>query len=541
MQHCVKTKRADLFLIAVCFLASGLVSVYLGPDGNWDLRNYHYYNAYSFLTNRLSYDVAPAQIQSFHNPLLDIPFYLMMQHLRPILYGFIVGGLQGINIWLVYKIAYTVLGAMSETRRRLLSFAAGITGYYGAANLYEIGTTYQDNVTSLFVLGALLLTILSIRTTQIDSIMTSKKRLVASGFLLGVATGLKLVVAVYALSFACVVMVIGSTWRARIMNTIITSISIFFGAALSIGYWMKVLWTHFQSPLFPYYNKVFQSPYYVLNNSIDGRFFPRDKWQILFYPFHFMKHSTLVSEVGFRDIRFALCYLLLMLFFFMLFYKKIARSYGSEVMTDLSFSSQLGDISLFFMPFFVLSYIVWQKMFSIYRYIIPLELLSPVFILLILRYIFPFEKIFVRTSLGLFALIVLTLSPISHKRAPWTGGYFDVKIPSSLNNLEHATIIMADNAPLSYIIPFFPKGCRFVSIKNNFMQPSEHNLLQDRIRKLLRENTKNTYLLYKGKSKSNYDALLNSYHYRINRKQFYKVNTRFDNDLFLAPLIQVHL
>jgi hypothetical protein len=535
------TKKTDLFLIALCFIVSGLVSLYLGQDGNWDLRNYHYYNAYSFLNNRLTYDVAPAQIQSFYNPILDIPFYLMMQYLRPIFYGFIVGGLQGINIWLLYRITFAVLSDISKTKRRLLSFGAAITGFCGAANLGEIGATYQDNITSLFVLAAVLLTISSIQTNKTESGTPLTKGLAASGFLLGVATGFKLVVAVYALSFACVTTVIGSTWQIRMRNVIITGISTLFGAALSIGYWMKVLWMNFQSPLFPYYNKIFKSPYWELANFTDSRFFPRDKWQMLFYPFYFLKEPSLITnEGGFRDIRFALCYLLLMLFFFVFFYKRIARVYGGQDVTgDLGNSNQIKAISLFFLSFFVFSYILWQQMFSQYRYIIPLELLSPLFILLIIRYIFPFEKIIVRISLGLFALVMLTLSPMHHKRASWTESYFDVNVPS-LENLQHATIIMADNAPLSYIIPFFPKGCRFISIRNNFMWPSGTNLLQARTRKMLNDDGDEVYLLYKENSKENYAALLNSYYYRISRKQFYKVNTKFDADLYLAPLTRVY-
>lgn len=57
-----------IFLIPSIF---GLVSVFLGKDFNWDLRNYHYDNAYSFLANRLGFYISPAQLQTFFNPILD--------------------------------------------------------------------------------------------------------------------------------------------------------------------------------------------------------------------------------------------------------------------------------------------------------------------------------------------------------------------------------------------------------------------------------------------------------------------------------------
>ena len=46
-----------------------------GMDANWDLRNYHLYNPHAWLTGRSAVDIAPAQLQGFHNPILDLPLY----------------------------------------------------------------------------------------------------------------------------------------------------------------------------------------------------------------------------------------------------------------------------------------------------------------------------------------------------------------------------------------------------------------------------------------------------------------------------------
>ena len=56
-----------------------------GMDANWDLRNYHLYNPHAWLTGRDSLDVAAAQLQSFHNPLLDVPLYLLVSSGAPTL------------------------------------------------------------------------------------------------------------------------------------------------------------------------------------------------------------------------------------------------------------------------------------------------------------------------------------------------------------------------------------------------------------------------------------------------------------------------
>ena len=69
----------DVGLLLAAMLLAGTASVLLlRQDANWDLQNYHFYNAWAFVHGRLGWDLAPAQLQTFHNPLLDLPFYGMV-------------------------------------------------------------------------------------------------------------------------------------------------------------------------------------------------------------------------------------------------------------------------------------------------------------------------------------------------------------------------------------------------------------------------------------------------------------------------------
>ena len=73
-----------LGLLAAAPFLAGLLGVVLGQDVNWDLRNYHWYNAYAFLNGRYDGgDFMPSQTQFFFNPLLDVPFYLLATHAAP--------------------------------------------------------------------------------------------------------------------------------------------------------------------------------------------------------------------------------------------------------------------------------------------------------------------------------------------------------------------------------------------------------------------------------------------------------------------------
>src|SRR5688500_8071941 len=70
----LRVLRETIGYLAVPFLCAA-VAWWLGQDTNWDLRNYHLYNAYAFLNDRQAMDLAPAGQQTWLNPLLDIFWY----------------------------------------------------------------------------------------------------------------------------------------------------------------------------------------------------------------------------------------------------------------------------------------------------------------------------------------------------------------------------------------------------------------------------------------------------------------------------------
>ena len=70
-------------LVLLTVVAYGLLAIALGQDANWDLRNYHYYDAYAFLTGRYDFDVVPAHVSTFYNPLLYVPLYWLLQAAPP--------------------------------------------------------------------------------------------------------------------------------------------------------------------------------------------------------------------------------------------------------------------------------------------------------------------------------------------------------------------------------------------------------------------------------------------------------------------------
>ena len=138
------------FMLAIA--VGALVTIKAGQDQNWDLLNYHLYNPYALLHGLEGKNIAPAQIQSFYNPILDVPTYLFIAHLRPIVAGSVLGAVQGINLWLAYEISLVVLSSFSRRRGYklcLFAFMISLGSFFGAVNLAEIGGTMGDNIVSL--------------------------------------------------------------------------------------------------------------------------------------------------------------------------------------------------------------------------------------------------------------------------------------------------------------------------------------------------------------------------------------------------------
>ena len=69
------------FFILFSLLALGMI---LGAcfmfEFSWDFANYHYYNPWAFFNGRLGYDIAPASVNTYFNPLIDIPFYSLVKY-----------------------------------------------------------------------------------------------------------------------------------------------------------------------------------------------------------------------------------------------------------------------------------------------------------------------------------------------------------------------------------------------------------------------------------------------------------------------------
>src|SRR5438046_6223933 len=190
-----------IFLAIACLSLGALASVFLGQDANWDLRNYHLYNGYAALHGRFPADLAPANLQSWINPTLDIPYaWLALGPLfkHPMLLAGFMGIWYGALIAAVLGIANLLYRRWPTGKRVLATIAATVIASTGAAVLSQAGTTFNEIQTGALVLAAVWLLA---RELELETGTLPRATVVVfAGALLGAAAGLKFTSGIFAIA-----------------------------------------------------------------------------------------------------------------------------------------------------------------------------------------------------------------------------------------------------------------------------------------------------------------------------------------------------
>lgn len=446
-----------LLIVAFCILAHGR-----GSDTNWDFRNHHLYGPFALLHSKIGYDLAPAQVQTFLAPMLDLlvtPLRVALND-RPHTLNVALAVPHGVAAFFAFAIARKLL-AEAGTLGIPLALAAAAIGATGAAGLPTLAASDSEMIPASFLLAGV-----NLLLPQIDA--KKHGRWFLAGILIGVAIGLKLTLAPFCAGAVVAVLVTAAgPWFLRCKQVVVLGVGVALAATAVAGPWWLILYHHYESPLFPFYNKWFRSPYYDAINLSDDRFRPRTLAQTLFYPFSWAVHAhTLVAEAPVRDPRIALS----------------ALGVAATVLRKIDRKTS------FFVIFVAVSYVLWEIAFSIYRYLAPLELLSGVAMLLPFRPLLTTERrqgaAFIAFALLLFVLLRVTIYPdwghAAHSRRA-----VDVRMP---NFPANSLVVMLDTAPMAYLATFAPPSTRFVGAHSNLINPGDRTLLAQQIEGAIRRH-----------------------------------------------------
>jgi hypothetical protein len=468
-----KDRAFILILQILKFLAipliCSLISLKLGRDLNWDLKHYHYYNAYAFIAHRQDFDIAPAQLQTFFNPLGDVPFYLLTRFFPSWVAGFVLGFIHGFNLSLIFAIFWKITNFANKWRKLFCGMCVVLVSGIAPTFVAELGNTMNDNVTTLFVLGAVLLLIMASENSDKREDQPYLIYVGLAAVIMGIGVGIKPSIAIFAVSTAFVFSVLQTSWRNKAMSLFIYGVSGILGTLISAGFLWWQLWLRFGNPLFPFYNQFFKSPYFVLTPVEWSPFLPRNFWEYIAWPIMFSIQSYRTNQLQYFDIRFALLYILVMIWL-SVYFAKTFRLVLLEPTGNCNLF--LTRASNFLSLFFLVSYLLWMKESAAYRFIGPLELLVPCVFLILLERVVPPRKISAVLAVTAALLTLAVFKPFTWGRFSWTDKYFSVDT-THFNTSEDALVVMLGSSPTSFVIPEFPPNFRFVRPEGNLSTQSK--------------------------------------------------------------------
>lgn len=473
---------------------AGLLSVVLGPDNNWDLRFYHLYAPWAYLHGRYLYDIGPAQYQGFFNPTADLFFYALTSsrlNESPHVVAFIMGAVHGVNAVLIFAIALHVLRPLQRLESLTLRAVALLMGVSGAGFVSLLGTTTNDLVNSIFMLGSLLAIL---KVADQTSEHGAWRGFAWSGLLAGIGIGLKYTAAVFIPGFGVIALIVAV--RRKIVSGLIAfGVAAMLGVLAVAGHHLLALWQDFGNPVFPLFNNIFQSPYYDPVSIRDTQFLPRDFWQLIARPFYWAKtNSYLASELPFRDWRGAIAYAALVAGVLI-----FAASYIRQKHPRDGVFAETRGLGLVFI-FVVVSYFSWELGFGIYRYALPLEMLTGVVTMGALIWLFEDRCLRIVVAIVLLAIAVTTTVYLDWGRGRYGDRYVDVRVPQLPVN---SVVLIATWDPISYFIPFAEPTAQFLGIENNYLELSQNNKLTSEVKRIMRTPGRPKFVLSIGEFNSN--------------------------------------
>lgn len=443
-------------------LTGALYTFAMGEDVNWDWQNYHEYNVWAVLNGRYRLDAVPPGFQTYFNPIVYFPVYYL-RHFLPSPYGLmIIGAIHGLNLALICLCARVVLRQAATVAAIA---AAVVIAAFGPMTLSEVGTSFSDVLLALPLIGGFLLILAADRSPTANHLL--------AGLLIGAAVGLKLTNVVYAAGAAAAMLAAARPLKA----TVLLGLGGIAGAALTGGEWCLITWRDTGNPIFPLFNAVFQSREAASINLMDVQFMPRSISDALAYPFYWLVGDHRGAEHPFRDARFAVVTVLLVLGLF----ARMTRSCAIFTRRDVQL-----------VVLFAVSYLAWLGLFSIQRYAVVLELLcGPLIVLLLVRIGASTRPASPATSsVPLDAITVTVAIAIALWSQPadwWHRRWSETYQPKIADELNRPAIYFLLGKPLAYIAPHLAPQSRFYLLADIGLPIIPDGIFDQRIRAGLKE------------------------------------------------------
>lgn len=463
----------------ICFTVGfAIAAAALPTDGTYDFRNYHFYNGFAALHDRRGLDIAPAQLQTSLFYGLDIVYYSLFARLNdhPILINILLS--------IPYSVAATTLFVVARLFARpafawpnLASAAAAVFGLTGASTLPTLATAQSELVPGLAILIALTRWLV-LENAGSNTIWSA----LAVGGLAGLSVGLKLTQAPLFVGMAVAIAV---RYAAGKTSALLEAFAFGLGGLIVFlaldGAWLWGNARAYGNPIFPLMNNVFGSDLVEPTSWTDVRFLPKTALMALIYPAYWAFHSSSdVSELPMRDPRILIgCVSAVVII--LAFAVRWLRDRAAPI-------AGVESIALSLAMMFLVSTALWEKVWSVYRYLAIEESLGGVLMLAALPVTFDRRAKPLLMS-GLFAFVLVWAARTTQypwwDRAQRGPQAVSVQLPSVEAN---AMVLFLDPQPYAYLVPSMPISARAIGVNNNLVHPEASGRLWNVIEAAVRDH-----------------------------------------------------
>ena len=457
-----RTERRAGWLVPLAF---GLASLKLGVDANWDLLNYHLYGPFALLHGKLQVDLAPAGLQTYFNPLLDLPYYFATQWLPAPLLAFAMGALHGVAFPLLVTIASRLLPLPDARERRRMALLLAAAGVVGPDFLSQFGTTMGDDTTALLVLAALAVLLRGPHAGE--ALHVDARSAVLAGLLAGLATGLKLTNAMYAIGLVAALCVTSDGGRAKGRNLVACAAAALLGWALTGGWWHARMALVFGNPFFPQFGALFPNDLALPVMVADQRWHPRSLIEQVLWPFIFSWNPSRVTELPERQLLWPVLYV---------------ATLAWAAVRPPRFRARTAVL----LAFLAAAYLAWLEVFGVYRYLVAAELLAPLAMFAVLQAILPARAALRAVGVVLAASLATTfLSGFylwdRHSLA-WQAA--SAEVPPLPAPARTTVFLVTEDKPWAWLATLFPPEVAFVQLRSSM---PEGPAFAPRVRAIARE------------------------------------------------------
>lgn len=489
----------DVIIFLAFIILAGILSISLGTDRSTDVYNYHIYNPWAFLNNRIGFDLLPADIQSYFNPLLDIPYFLMIKYFNnhPMIITFLWGFSYALFLFMIYKISALIFKNYCKLGTTIVSImiASGTVMV-----VRHIGWLSPDILIGDFALIALYLILKSFGKDY------HPKLIFIAGLIAGVATGLKYTAVIFAIPLLVTFLIFFKKFTNTKKSFLLLFAGMVTGFLITDGFWMFILYKEFHNPLFPYFNWLFHSDYINMPNVFTSDFSQGlnniQKQTLLLYPFYYT-----------FDRYFQI-------FYSLIFINLLTIPFVKKENFENIFKINL-DYADFILIFSFMSYLILAKTFAIVRYYAPVYgMVGIIIIITLLKIFYILSRIIQftkeKTKINfipdiikyhylyiMLSLICLSIAFIPNYKSITTRPGARIPIGEELIKISNANIhdnsIVLVERGTGIVIPFQNPYAKYIGLNSYRFTKTDKVLLSDKyiqqIKTLIQKYPKHVYIL----------------------------------------------